>query len=61
MKHVDGWEDKGETVGTVVDKGEQQGDCGTFCVPICIQNLLFLSVLSVLSYGRLVVTGVDLC
>lgn len=59
MKHVAGWEDKGETVGTGGYNGEQQGDCGTFCVPICIQNLLFLSVLSVLSYGRLLLTAAD--
>lgn len=41
MKHVAGWEDKGETVGTGGYNGEQQGDCGTFCVPICIKTYYF--------------------
>ena len=30
MKHVDGWEDKGETVGTVGDKRKQQETVGRF-------------------------------
>ena len=30
MKHVAGWEDKGETVGTVGDKRKQQETVGRF-------------------------------
>lgn len=41
MKHVAGWEMHGRLWELVGYKGEQQGDCGTFYVPICIKTYYF--------------------
>lgn len=60
MKHVDGWEMDGNW-WWLVDIKESNRDRWDVLCPYLYQNLLFLSVLSVLSYGRLVLTGVDLC
>ena len=54
-------DDKGETVGTVGDKGKQQETAGRFMSLSVSKNLLFPSVLSVLPYGRLLLTAADCC
>ena len=60
MKHVAGWEDKGETGGNWWDIMESNRRLWDVLCPYLYQNLLFLSVLSVLSCGRLVMTAAAL-
>ena len=57
MKHVAGWEDKGETVGTVGYNGEQQETAGRFMSLSVSKPTISICFICITLWS----TGVDWC